>query len=351
MSNTEQFLSRIITKTDGYLKVPSVVGHEKPFLDNLYDEYHKIGKTALRDDNIVAVSGDNPESFILTAHIDRHGIVSIGDGDYRYAAHAVKNYKYDEGTATKKLSQLEKLCTQFEHEDVYAYGRWSGNSIAHGQVQTCHFCTKRSNLFFKIENMIKMPEGIPVAYTHGCLEKEGYISGQIDNAISIGLIYGLFEAGFEGTAIFTAEEEIGKSWKHLGNFLQARGLQTKKLVVLDTSPYDKQSYVDEGYVVLRNRDSTSQFNKELTTVLKNICQQQKLPYDVKDETLLKKGKTKNQLGRTELGRLVHEYDGRWNGTTLQIPTFNYHTNNETTTRQALSNVFTVLQEYCIENKI
>ena len=346
MPNTDQILSKIIAKTDEYLHIPSVVGHEKPFLDALFDDYQKMGKTVLRDDNIVAVSGKHPESFILTAHIDRHGIVSIGNGDYRYAAHTVKNYKYDEDT-TAKLSQLEKLCTQFEHEEVYAYGRWSGKSVAKGQVRTCGFCAERANLIFNIENMPKMPEGIPVAYAHGCLEEDGYIAGQIDNAISVGLIYGLFEAGFEGTAIFTAEEEIGKSWKHLGSFLHARKWQSQKLIVLDTSPYDKQSYVDEGYVVLRNRDSTSKFNQELTNRFKDICQKNMLPFDVKDETLLKLGKTKNQLGRTELGRLVHEYDGRWNGTTLQIPTFNYHTNNETTTRKALSNVFAVLQEYCI----
>lgn len=351
MVKTDAIISAIINKTDEYLKIPSVVGHERPFLDHLYKEYKGLGYKAVREDNIVAVSGDDPSSHYISAHIDRHGILSIGGGDYRYAAHAIKNYKYDEETASEKLSHLEGVCDQFKKEPVYAYGRWSGDVIAKGHVELCHYCTKRSNLIFKIDGMEEMPEGIPVSYMPECLEKDGYIEGQLDNVLSVGLIYGLFKAGFQGTAIFTAEEEIGKSWKHLSGFLNSRNIETDSLIILDTSPYDTSAYADEGKIALRNRDSFGAFNPDVVNALKSACDTHGLAYDIKDETLIAEGRKEDQIGRTELGRLVHEHKERWNGATVQTPTFHYHTNHESTTRLAIGNVLQLLNEYCGMNKM
>lgn len=348
MADIEQILASVIAKTDEYLKIPSVVGHEKPFLDHLHGEYEALGYTVIRDDNIVSVSGKNPDSFILSAHVDRHGILSIGGGDYRYAAHAVKNYKYNEETSSEKQAHLEDICRMFDSEDVYAYGRWSGDIITSGQVKLCHYCSDRSNLIFKIEGMDEIPEGIPVSYAHDSVEKDDYIAGQLDNALSVALIYGLFEAGFQGTAVFTAEEEIGKSWKHLANFMNAREIETDRLIVLDTSPYSDSSHADEGIIVLRNRDSFGAFNIDMVTALKATCDRLNLAYDLKDKTLMAQGKTETQLGRTELGRLIDETKRRWDGATVQIPTFNYHTNRESTTKSAISNALTLLNEYCIK---
>lgn len=337
--------STAIEKTSEYLRVPSVVGHETPFLDYLFKEYRELGFDCFRDDNIVAVCGNDPASAHITAHIDRHGILSMGNGEYRYAAHAIKNYKYNEEGAAKKLAHLQNICSQFQTEKVFAYGRWSGQSIAMGHVNLCHFCTDRANLIFSIEDMTHMPEGIPVAYAHEPIEKDGYVSGQLDNAISVGIIHALFRSGFQGTAIFTAEEEIGKSWKHLTAFMNAKGIETERLLVLDTSPYDSSDCADAGCVILRNRDSFGSFNPELVGELRSICETLGVPYDMKDETLVAQGKKDNQLGRTELGRLIHESSRRWIGATLQVPTFNYHTNNETTTRVAISNCLIILAAY------
>ena len=339
----EQIVSEIVEATDCYLKIPAVVGYEKPLLDHLYEDYQALGYDAIRSDNIVRVSGNSPESAYLSAHVDRHGIVSIGKGDYRYAAHAIKNYKYDENEAAEALSQLEGICEQFETEHVYAYGRWTGEEITTGSVDHCHYCTKRSNLVFRIKDMEVMPEGIPVAYRHDKLDKgNGYLSGQIDNVMSVGLIYGLFKAGFQGTAIFTTEEEIGKSWKHLSLFFNQQGIETDQLLVLDTSPYDSSEPADSGKVVLRNRDSFGSFNISLVETLKQSATSLDIPIDIKDETLRAQGKKDDQLGRTELGRIIHENKGRWTGATVQIPTFNYHTNKESTTKLAIENVLKLL---------
>jgi len=328
-------------KTQEYLRIPSVVAHEKPFLDYLAREYAGLGYSVKRVKNIMAVYGNDPTSGYFSAHVDRHGILSIGGGDYRFAAHAVKNEKYGEDTNVR-LKQLEGICGHFFNEKVFAYDRLSGDILGEGTVEMCFFCTGRSNLIFQINGMAEMPEGTPVGY-YPPESQNGYeISGQTDNALSVALIYALFAAGFQGTAIFTAEEEIGKSWQHLAGFLDLEGITEKNLIVLDTSPYDDRTFADIGAITLRNRDSNGMFNTDLVSRLKDLCQEKCLPITVKDEILLAQGKTESQLGRTELGWLVKVYNGRWNGATVQVPTFNYHTNAETTTVVAVENTLTLL---------
>ena len=51
------------------------------------------------------------------------------------------------------------------------------------------------------------------------------------------------------------------------------------------------------------------------------------------------------LGRTELGRLVAETSGQINGTTLQIPSTNYHTPNETASLSSIAAVIELLMSY------
>lgn len=338
----------IISQTQQYLEIPSVVAHEKPFLDFLEQQYSAIGLVCFNDDNVLVVSGNRPDQAYLSAHIDRHGIMSIGGGDYRYAAHAIKNYKYrDFSTNEETIEKLENICSQYIHEDVYAYGRWSGEVIAKGHIEHCHFCSERSNLIFKINDMPDLPEGVPVSYAPHALEKDSYVTGQLDNVLSAGLIYALFKNGYQGTAVFTAEEEIGKSWLHLSNYLKNQKIETKNLIILDTSPYTVSDYADEGRVVLRNKDSFGLFNMELVQNLQKSCNDLSIPYDMKDETLIAQGKAQNDIGRTELGRLVHESGGMWNGATVQTPTFNYHTNKESTTRKAIGNVFLFLHNYLL----
>ena len=111
---------------------------------------------------------------------------------------------------------------------------------------------------------------------------------------------------------------------------------------MDTSPYDSSEPADSGKVVLRNRDSFGSFNISLVETLKQSATSLDIPIDIKDETLRAQGKKDDQLGRTELGRIIHENKGRWTGATVQIPTFNYHTNKESTTKLAIENVLKLL---------
>ena len=72
---------------------------------------------------------------------------------------------------------------------------------------------------------------------------------------------------------------------------------------------------------------------------------------MKDEYFLAQGLEIKDLGSTELGRLVLETSGEWNGATLQIPTTEYHTSYETTSRGCIESFYRLLSDLLIENPL
>jgi putative aminopeptidase FrvX len=84
----------IVKKTKEYLSVPSVVGHEKVFMEYLQDDFEDAGFTVFDYEGLLAVQGSAPDSAIICAHIDRHGLISLGDDEYVYAAQYMREIKY-----------------------------------------------------------------------------------------------------------------------------------------------------------------------------------------------------------------------------------------------------------------
>ncbi|MCB1650632.1 MAG: hypothetical protein KDI46_01110 [Alphaproteobacteria bacterium] len=343
-------IETIISKTIEYLGVPSVVGHEQCFMDFLERDFQALGLEIHRQAQYLVVSGRNPSSAIVCAHIDRHGLISLGDDEYVYAAQYIKEIKYGENNRLAQ-QQLESIARRFEGEDIYAYDRVSGVRLGQGVIEICNPCMLNGDALFFVKDMASMRAGVPLAYARTARYEDGALKGQLDNAISLGVIYTLFQQGFQGTAILTTEEEIGKSWLHILDYLEAEALETRNLVVIDTSPYTDQAIINNGPVVFRSRDMSGVFNAELVGAMKERAESLGLDFQVKDEVLLAAGKTVEQLGSTELGRLVKGTQGRWNGATVQIPTLMYHTSNETTTAQAIGNFWLFLASILIENPL
>jgi putative aminopeptidase FrvX len=101
-------------------------------------------------------------------------------------------------------------------------------------------------------------------------------------------------------------------------------------------------------VVLRHRDANGFFAPKLTTELEDKCQAMGISYSYKDayiETLNREQGKTYSLGRTELGRLVTASNGEINGTTLQIPSTNYHTPDETAALDAIAAVRHLLMSF------
>jgi putative aminopeptidase FrvX len=341
----------IIRKTEEYMQIPSVIGYEKPFIDYLEKDFTALGCKIERREKILHVYKDKSTPLFLSAHIDRHGIIYNGNAEFHYAAHYVKLNNYEAEFSNPKLSLLQKVSFRFNNQRVYAYNPENGFKLGQGTIYMPDYTTIGDTLIFTIEKLKNLPEGTPVSFVYDDRQEEDEIfSAQLDNAISVAAIYQLFRYGFTGNAFFTTEEEIGQSWKHLRNYLVEQNIESRNIYVLDVSPYPTNAEANEGVVILRNKDENGVFNKELVQKVKELCVTHAIPYEFKDEfiesqnaILAAEGKELLKMGRTELGWLVKQSNGAWNGITIQLPTYNYHSSQETTTALAIENWFRLLR--------
>lgn len=341
----------VVRKTVEYLAVPSVVGHERHFLNYLADDFKKLGLTTKRYIGVLEVRGaEEPNGQIISAHIDRHGLISNGDGHYAYAAEYVKEEKYGEPNNPSRAS-ISAISERFEGEKVYAYDPKTGDRLGEGTIEKCVPAVDYIDSIFTISGMDEMPIDTPIAYARGSDHDERKIVGQIDNVVSLGIIYALFQNGFKGTALFTCEEEIGKSWVHMRRWLKKNKIETQNLLVLDTSPYREAAPVEGNIVVLRNRDKSAVFNENLVEKIKQRATDLLIPFQFKDEYFLSLGLETKDLGSTELGRIVLNSNNRWNGATIQIPTTEYHTSYETTSRGCIESFYSLLHNILIIHPI
>lgn len=346
-SGSADIIDHITWKTAEYLRVPSVVGYEGIFLSHLQQDFQKLGLEAHRLRGALRVHGPKPDSAIVTAHLDRHGLISLGHDQFVYAAQYIREIKYGEPNRTSE-KEIAEIGRRFNGEVVTAYDPITGAKLGEGTIQASASETITGSALFNVKGMPDLSLGIPVAYDRKAMTEDGYFKGQIDNAISLAVIHALYKNGFQGTAIIPADEEIGKSWTHIAAALQIMQSETKNLIVIDTSPYTDARAIDEGMVILRHRDGNDVFNAALVARLRERCETLGVPYQFKDEILLAAGKLPEQLGSTELGKLIKHSDRRWSGATVQIPTLMYHTSRETTSLSAIGNYYRFLHNILID---
>lgn len=331
----------VVLKTIEYLSKPAVVGHEGFFLRYLQKDFAALGLNAVLYDGLLEVSGAKPRSAIVTAHADRHGLISLGNGEYAYASQYVKEIKYGENNDLSQVL-LENIAKRFVDEIVYAYDPATGEQMTSGTISACTNSMSSGDSIFHLRKMPQVPQNTPLAYARSAVTEGPYLKGQIDNTVSLGVLYTLFQNGYQGTALFSTEEEIGYSYKHIIAWLDANEIETKELIVIDTSPYKEDMMIKEGRVTLRTRDKSSMFNLELCEKIRAQAEKLEIPYQVKDIVLLEQGVEINGLGSTELGKISLNSDGRVNGATIQVPTLEYHTSSETTSRACIENYYKLL---------
>jgi putative aminopeptidase FrvX len=340
-------LQNIILKTQEFLKVPSVVRFEKPFITRLSEEFSLPGYEVDLQEHLLVVSKTGRcGPGILTAHIDRHGLVLNKEGLLEYAAfNAKKHYEMD---IKDSENLFKKIGVRFVGEPVYAYNPVSGSQLDAGIVRSFSYDFQNKKLIFEAEGLQKLEPDTPVAFVSNLEQKDGSISSQIDNVISVAVAYQLVKDGFDGRLFFSAEEEIGKSWRHILSYLISHGIKSDTLLILDTTSYDYAPVVDEGMVVLRNKDEHAEFNTGFVARIISLCDFNQITYQLKDKMIdkenlaRKEGEKPKKLGTTELGRIIEHGDQLYTGATVQIPTTRYHTNHETATESALNNYYTLL---------
>lgn len=329
------------------IREPSVVGNEDSFFRMLRRELEEIELDVQQYHGILVAKGNDPQSLYLSAHIDRHGLLCTGPNEFQYAAFIDKNKGEEMGDSVSEY-MLSKIEDRFVGQRVQAHFPYTGTYLGQGEITHSYICPERGNLIFEVEGLEFLQPGIPIAFLDRLQISDGLISAQLDNVVSAAMIIYLFRKGFQGTGLFTAQEESGRSWRYIISWFQRQRLTTQRLVVLDTSPYASREEADAQQIVLRHCDTMASFSEQMTDELVEKCQQLGLSFGFKDEYITEKNKTRTKpfpLGRTELGRVISVTEGAISGTTLQVPTTDYHTSSETAALSAIAGMLRLLNSY------
>jgi len=332
------------------VRQPSVVGAEHAFFRVLQRELEERGAKVTWYEGVLVAQGSRPQSAMLSAHVDRHGLVCTGPNEFQYAAF-VSGRRSDllGNSVSEKL--MCKVAGRFRDVPVVAYEPWSGAYLGRGTIVDSHVSERRKNLIFNVDGLNHLRAGTPVAFSDRLRIEDGLFSAQLDNVLTVAVLLYLFECGFQGTAFFTAQEEAGSSWRYLLEWFMRFGSETNSLVVVDTSPFPDRASADAQSVVLRRRDANACFDAESTDALAALCTQMHIPYIFKDSMIdeqnakLASSQEAASYGSTEMGRIISASAGLVTGTTLQIPTTGYHTMHESANADAIFAFVQVLQAW------
>jgi putative aminopeptidase FrvX len=329
------------------IREPSVVGCEDAFFRSLKRELEEVGVNVQYYQGILVAQGKEPESLILSAHIDRHGLLCTGSNEFQYAAFIASNQSELSGDSVSE-QMMYTIDNRFQGQRVQAHLAYTGTYLGQGVIKSSYICPARKNLIFELDGLDFLQPGTPVSFLDRLKISDGYASAQLDNVLSAAIIVYLFRQGFQGTALFTAQEEAGRSWRYALAWFLRHNLTTQRLIVLDTSPYPNRDAADAQKVVLRRKDASGLFASEITEEIEQKCLELGITYSYKDAYIEAQNRERSKplsLGRTELGRLVVATDGNINGTTLQIPTTGYHTAEETASLASIYAVINLLMSY------
>jgi len=332
----------------GLVREPSVVGTEDSFFRVLRRELEEVDLTVDRYHGVLVARGKDPESIVLSAHIDRHGLLCTGPNEFQYAAFIAGNQSDLTGDSVSE-QMMSSIAGRFTGQRVQAHLPYTGTYLGQGVISSGRLCEFRRNLIFEIEGLDYLQPGTPISFLDRLRVTETHLSAQLDNVLSVALIVYLFRKGFPGTALFTAQEEAGKSWRYALSWLLREGLATTRLLIIDTSPYPTTEAADAQELVLRQKDATAPFDADFTHEIEGRCLDLGILFSYKDQWIENENLTRSKpmsLGRTELGRLVAASGGRFSGTTLQIPTTGYHTAQETASIASVRAAIRLLESFC-----
>ena len=337
-------IPKFLRVLDQFVSHHCVVGAEAPFYSFLAKELKKRGAKVSRYSGLLVAEGKDPDSIAVSAHVDRHGLICTGPGEFQYAAFEAGFRGWQTGDTVSEV-MFAKIAERFHNERVYGYEPWTGKVLAHGRIKSALLCERRNDMLFEIEGLERILPGTPIAY-HDRLKKDGSrLSAQLDNVLNVAIQVYLFEIGFQGRAFFTAQEEVGRSWRYLLEWFLREDQAISRILVLDTSPFPDVESAERQQLLLRNRDSSAEFNPEAVEWVRGECEALEITYAFKDELVEKQNLTSEKLvplGRTELGRAINGSGERINGTTIQIPTTGYHTAEESTSRASVEAMIRLL---------
>lgn len=347
-TSTDHDLAGFLELLQLFVREPSVVGAEDSFFRALRRELEEVGARVQHFHGLLVAQGRRPDDVILSAHIDRHGLLCTGPNEFQYAAFIAGNRSELTGDSVSE-QMMHCIGDRFAGQRVQAHLPYAGTYLGQAVITRAFVCPQRRNLIFELDGLDYLTPGTPIAFLDRLRVKDGFLTAQLDNVLSVAIVVHLFRRGFQGTALFTAQEEAGRSWRYALEWFQRQQRSTQRLIVIDTSPFPCRDTATAQQLVLRRKDASGLFAPEMTDELHARCIDLNISTMFKDayvdaQNLHRIGKPAS-LGRTELGRLAAATRGEINGTTLQIPTTGYHTVDETAAIDSVTAAIRLLSTY------
>jgi putative aminopeptidase FrvX len=373
----EKNIKTIIERTNEFLKIPSSICYEKPFLDFLNQRAKAFGYETILEDRYLVIRPKVKSTILFSAHIDRHALIKNEQNEIEYLAFYLKKKRGDQ-FLHEKHEEIEEEFTssinkEYQHaeisleedfilvkqknkpnlkfdrkgrktffesvglrhtkEDISSYDSNTGEILNHYRTLRNSVSVDEKKVIYDTNMPLKEEDKI-FMFNSKAEEIGNLVSGQIDNVISAACIFELIEKKeLQQEVIFTTEEEIGTSWECIKDYSEKHNSKLK-LIVLDTSPYTTLENFHLGYLTLREGDERADFDLELVSSIKKIVDEEKIPTHYKPSF----------IGNTELGKVVLETEGKLTGVTLQLPTTNYHTTYETCTKESLKNYMKIIEK-------
>ena len=134
------------------VREPSVVGMEDAFFRVLRRELEEHPVKITRYLGLLVVEGDDPESAYLSAHVDRHGLMCTGPGEFQYAAFIAGNRGELNGDSISEQF-MELIAGRFHGQRVQAHAPYAGTYLGQGTITESYICARRNNLIFEIDGL------------------------------------------------------------------------------------------------------------------------------------------------------------------------------------------------------
>ena len=91
------------------IRNPSVVGAEHSFFRVLQRELEERGARVTWYEGLLVAEGNQPDSVMFSAHIDRHGLICTGPNEFQYAAFVA-------GRRSDQVGSVGQLCQRILDE-------------------------------------------------------------------------------------------------------------------------------------------------------------------------------------------------------------------------------------------
>ena len=121
------------------IREPSVVGAESAFFRVVQRELEFRGARVSRYEGLLVAEGDDPDSSMFSAHIDRHGIIATGPDEFQFAAF-VARFRGDLTGDSVSEQTFQNAIDRFKGERVHAYEPWSGGYLGQAVIREVHLC-------------------------------------------------------------------------------------------------------------------------------------------------------------------------------------------------------------------